>query len=70
MEQLSLMLSIIVMLVAAVGAMLYVALVIAIPVCRALDWFTDPKSEESTSAPSPSRTTPWARLWRHRRQRR
>ena len=40
MEELPLMLGIVLMLVAAIGSVLYVALVIAIPVCRMLDWFS------------------------------
>lgn len=59
MESVSLMAGIILMLVAAVGIPLYVALVIAIPVCRTLDWlFDQPSSEE---APSRSQTDPAAR---------
>lgn len=34
------MLGLTLMLVAAIGVILYVALVIAIPVCRMLDWFS------------------------------
>jgi hypothetical protein len=59
MESVSMMAGITLMLVAAVGILLYVALVIAIPVCRALDWLFDrPSSEE---APSLSPTDPAAR---------
>jgi hypothetical protein len=39
MEQLSLMIGIVLMLVAGIGILLYVSLVIAIPACRLLDWF-------------------------------
>lgn len=70
MDELPLMVGIVVMLVAAAGSVLYVALVIAIPVCRALDWFADPKPDEAISRPAPSGVTMWARLRRYRRRRR
>lgn len=41
MEALSLFIGISLMLVAAIGIVFYVALVIAIPVCRLLDWLFD-----------------------------
>ena len=53
-EELPLMLGSILMLVAAIGIVLYVALVIAIPVCRMLDWF----SREPKDARKPSSHTP------------
>lgn len=55
MEALPLMVGVVLMLVAAVGIVLYVALVIAIPVCRMLDWF----SGEPTGARNPSSDTPY-----------
>jgi hypothetical protein len=39
-EEQTLMLGVILMLVAGIGILMYAALVIAIPVCRMLDWFT------------------------------
>lgn len=48
MEAASMMAGVILMIIAAVGILLYVALVIAIPVCRMLDWLFDrPSSEEA-----------------------
>jgi hypothetical protein len=53
-EQLSLLVGIVLMLVAAIGILLYVALVIAIPVCRMLDWF----SGEPAVVRTPTSDTP------------
>jgi hypothetical protein len=53
-EQLSLMIGIVLMLVAAIGIVLYVALVIAIPVCRMLDWFSGEPAGERTTSPHAS----------------
>jgi hypothetical protein len=63
-EELSLMLGIILMLVAAIGIVFYVALVIAIPVCRLLDWFSDKEPDERRAPPRPSHVTRsiWVRL--------
>lgn len=61
MEELSLMLGIILMMVAPLGIMLYVALVIAIPVCRTLDWFFNPRTDEHMVRASPPRATRRAR---------
>jgi hypothetical protein len=57
MEALSLAFGVILMLVAAVGTLLYVALVIAIPVCRLFDWLA---GEE----PGPTNGRPAARTAR------
>jgi hypothetical protein len=54
MEELPLMFGIVAMLIAAIGIVLYVALVIAIPICRMLDWF----SGEPTSARNPPSYSP------------
>jgi len=53
-EELPLMLGIVLMLVAAIGIVLYVALVIAIPVCRMLDWFS---GEPADVRDAPARNT-------------
>ena len=45
---------IILMLVAAIGIVFYVALVIAIPVCRTLDWLFDNDRKEPLIRPSHS----------------
>ena len=45
---------IILMLVAAIGIVFYVALVIAIPVCRTLDWLFDKDTQEPVIRPSHS----------------
>jgi hypothetical protein len=51
----SLMVGVVLMLVAAIGIVLYVALVIAIPVCRMLDWFSgDPARERKSPADTPN----------------
>jgi hypothetical protein len=43
------------MLVAAIGIVLYVALVIAIPVCRMLDWFSgEPIHVRNASSGTPN----------------
>jgi hypothetical protein len=52
MEALSLAAGIILMIVAAIGMVLYVALAIAIPVCRMLDWFFDEETKERPIQPS------------------
>ena len=52
MEALTLALGIILMLVAAIGIVFYVALVIAIPVCRMLDWLFDNETDERVIRPS------------------
>jgi hypothetical protein len=52
MEGLTLATGIILMLVAAIGVVFYVGLVIAIPVCRLLDWFFDKETDEPVSRPS------------------
>ena len=61
MEALSLAVGIILMLVAAIGIVFYVALVIAIPVCRLLDWISGEKPNERTTGmpeePLPPRST-------------
>jgi hypothetical protein len=49
MEAASLFVGIMLMLVAATGIVLYVALVIAIPVCRLLDWLFGEEADERTS---------------------
>jgi hypothetical protein len=59
MEAFSLAFGIILMLVAAIGIVFYVALVIAIPVCRMLDWVFD--TEEKDLVARPSRFGTWAR---------
>ncbi|MGE3511806.1 MAG: hypothetical protein AB7N65_23310 [Vicinamibacterales bacterium] len=46
MEQISLMLGIVLMLTTAIGIVLYVALVIAIPLCRLLDWLSPSPSPD------------------------
>lgn len=46
MEPLSLMLGAIIMVLTPVGILLYVALVVAIPVCRMLDWLDGPPPVE------------------------
>ena len=48
MEAFALAVGVILMLVAAVGIVFYVALVIAIPVCRFLDWITGADPSERT----------------------
>jgi hypothetical protein len=54
-EELSLMLGIVLMLVAAIGIVLYVALVIAIPACRMLDWFSgEPADVRNASSDTPN----------------
>jgi hypothetical protein len=57
MEAVSLFLGIVLMLVAAVGIVLYVALVIAIPVCRLLDWLfgeeADKRASHRLAVPTP-----------------
>jgi hypothetical protein len=54
-EALPLMLGIVLMLVAAIGIVFYVALVIAIPVCRMLDWFSGkPDNARNASEDSPN----------------
>jgi hypothetical protein len=58
MDALSLAVGIILMLVAAVGTVLYVALVIAIPVCRVLDWLFQ---EDETRVARPSWLATWTR---------
>jgi hypothetical protein len=57
-EQTLLMLGIVMMLVAPVGIVLYVALVIAIPVCRALDWLFGSATDEQSVRPSTGRSRP------------
>jgi hypothetical protein len=52
MEALSLAFGIILMLVAAVGIVLYVALVIAIPVCRLLDWLAGEEPGRANGRPA------------------
>lgn len=61
MEGLSLAIGIVLMLVAAIGALCYVALVLAIPVCRLLDGLnaTDPSLHPSRQRHGPA---PLARL--------
>ena len=49
MEAPSLFVGIILMMVAAIGIFLYAALVIAIPVCRLLDWFFHEESTDRMS---------------------
>jgi len=49
MEAASLFFGIILMMIAAVGIVLYVALVIAIPVCRLLDWLFVEEADKLTS---------------------
>ena len=49
MESLSLMLGIVLMIVAALGILGYVALVIAIPVCRLIDWIGGPDAEKQAA---------------------
>ena len=48
MEALSLAVGIVLMLVAAIGIGFYVALVIAIPVWRMLDWLSEEEMDEET----------------------
>jgi hypothetical protein len=45
------MLGIVLMLVAAIGIVLDVALVIAIPVCRMLDWFPGEPADVRNTSP-------------------
>jgi hypothetical protein len=52
MEALSLAAGIVLMIVASIGIVLYVALVIAIPVCRMLEWFFDEETKERPIRPS------------------
>ena len=52
MEAPSLLVGIILMMVAAIGILLYAALVIAIPVCRLLDWLFDDPTKERVIRPS------------------
>ena len=52
MEALSLAFGVILMLVAAVGILLYVALVIAIPVCRLLDWLAGEEPGRANGRPT------------------
>ena len=59
MEGLSLALGIVLMLVAAIGGLCYVALVIAIPVCRLLDWFAPGDPALNPDPQRPGRTNPW-----------
>jgi hypothetical protein len=54
MEGLTLATGIILMLVAAIGIVFYVALVIAIPVCRMLDWLFDKDRKTPVIRPSHS----------------
>jgi hypothetical protein len=64
MEGLTLAAGIILMLVAAIGIVFYVALVIAIPVCRMLDWVFDKETDERVIRPSPfGRATRAAMKW-------
>jgi hypothetical protein len=80
MEAVSLLLGILLMLVAAVGIVFYVALVIAIPVCRLLDWLAgeEPNQAKDQSlrpaiprkVPRPRKKPAWlGRWWRAFRQR-
>jgi hypothetical protein len=46
MSQLSVMLGLMIVVAAAIGGLLYVALVIAIPVCRMLDWLSPAPTDE------------------------
>jgi hypothetical protein len=52
MEALSLAAGIILMIVAAIGMVLYMALVVVIPVCRVLDWLFDKETKERPIRPS------------------
>lgn len=65
MEALSLAAGIILMIVAAIGILFYVALVIAIPVCRMLDWFFDREADTKGVSPAgqPKSAAVSARGW-------
>ena len=52
MEALSLAFGVILMLVAAIGIPLYVALVIAIPVCRLFDWLAGEEPGRTNGRPA------------------
>ena len=67
-EQLALMVGLVLMIVVPIGILLYVALVIAIPVCRMLDWFTDQPGEWSATRRTAPPTGIMARLARIARQ--
>lgn len=59
MEGIALMVGIVLMLVAAIGIVFYVALVIAIPVCRVLDWFSSEDTDDQTAQRPLRRPAPW-----------
>lgn len=53
MESVMLMLGLVLMLATPIGIVLYVALVIAIPACRMLDWFFVSEPEDQAARPRP-----------------